>query len=92
MNGYVSAKMSQEQLSLLLDKIKNNSDLREQLKSASDFDAALAIAKDAGFDVTKEDWLQYQGQQTISLSDQELSQVAGGGQGQDTWADGKVLC
>jgi hypothetical protein len=39
---------------------------------------AVAIAKDAGFEVCKEDWLRYQAKQTFELSDGELEGVAGG--------------
>ena len=41
-------------------------------------DAVLAIAKDAGFEVSKAAWLRYQAQQIIELSDEELEGVAGG--------------
>jgi predicted ribosomally synthesized peptide with nif11-like leader len=50
----------------------------EKLKGAADLDAALALAKEAGFDVSKADWLKYQAKQTIELSDEELEGVAGG--------------
>lgn len=32
----------------------------------------MAIAQEAGFDVSKEDWLKYQSNQTLELSDEEL--------------------
>ena len=71
--------MSEEQLSALLAKLKHDAGLQEKLKGAADLDAAVAIAKDAGFDVSKEDWLSYQSKQTLELSDEELEGVAGGG-------------
>ena len=70
--------MSEEQLAALLAKLKDDEGLQEKLKGASDLDAVLAIAKDAGFDISKADWLRYQAQQTIELSDEELERVAGG--------------
>ena len=70
--------MSEEQLSALLAKLKDDSGLQEKLKSAADLDAAVALAKKAGFDVRKADWLKYQAKQTIELSDEELEGVAGG--------------
>ena len=70
--------MSEEQLSALLAKLKDDSGLQEKLKSAADLDAAVALAKKAGFDVRKADWLKYQARQTIELSDEELEGVAGG--------------
>jgi predicted ribosomally synthesized peptide with nif11-like leader len=70
--------MSEEQLSALLAKLKEDAGLREKLKGAADLDAAVAIAKEAGFDVSKVDWLRYQAKQILELSDQELEGVAGG--------------
>jgi predicted ribosomally synthesized peptide with nif11-like leader len=71
--------MSEEQLAALLAKLKDDAGLQEKLKGAADLDAALAIAKDAGFDVSKAAWLRYQATQTLELSDEELEGVAGGG-------------
>lgn len=38
----------------------------------------MAMAKEAGFDVSKVDWLGYQARQTLEMSDDELERVAGG--------------
>jgi predicted ribosomally synthesized peptide with nif11-like leader len=70
--------MSEEQLTALLAKLKDDAGLREKLQGAADLDAALALAKDAGFDVSKPEWLRYQASQTLELSDIELEGVAGG--------------
>jgi predicted ribosomally synthesized peptide with nif11-like leader len=70
--------MSEEQLTALLAKIKEDAGLQEKLKVAADLDAAVALAKEAGFDVSKADWLKYQAKQTIELSDEELAGGAGG--------------
>ena len=70
--------MSEEQLSALLAKLKEDAGLQEKLKGAADLDAAAAVAKEAGFDVRKADWLKYQAKQTLELSDEELEVVAGG--------------
>ena len=70
--------MSEEQLSVLLAKLKEDAGLQEKLKSATDFDAAVALAKEAGFDVCKAAWLKYQAKQPHELSDEELEDVAGG--------------
>ena len=70
--------MSEEQLSALLAKLKEDAGLQEKLKGAGDLDTALEIAKDSGFDVSKADWLKYQANQTLELSDEELEGVAGG--------------
>jgi predicted ribosomally synthesized peptide with nif11-like leader len=78
--------MSEEQLSALLAKLKEDAGLQEKLKGAADLDAAVALAKEAGFDVSKADWLKYQANQTLELSDEELEGVAGGKGGQQhTW-------
>ena len=71
--------MSEEQLAALLAKLKDDEGLQEKLKGASDLDAVLGIAKEAGFDISKAAWLRYQAKQTIELSDKELEGVAGGG-------------
>jgi predicted ribosomally synthesized peptide with nif11-like leader len=71
--------MSEEQLSALLAKLKDDAGLQEKLKGAADLDTAVAMAKEAGFDVSKADWLRYQAKQTLELNDEELEGVAGGG-------------
>lgn len=70
--------MSEEQLTALLAKFKEDVVLREKLKGAADLDASVAIAKEAGFDVSKADWFRYQGKQILELSDEELEGIAGG--------------
>jgi predicted ribosomally synthesized peptide with nif11-like leader len=70
--------MSEEQLSAFLAKLKDDTGLQEKLKGAADLDAVLAIAKDAGFDVSKADWLRYQANQTLELSNEQLESVGGG--------------
>ncbi len=71
--------MSEEQLAALLAKLRDDAGLQEKLKGAADLDAVLAIAKDAGFEISKADWLKYQANQILELSDEELEGVAGGG-------------
>jgi len=72
--------MSAEQLTALLAKLNDDEGLREKLKGAADLDAALAIAKGAGFDVSKADWLgHHQAMQTLELKDEDLEGLAGGG-------------
>ncbi len=71
--------MSDEHLLALLAKLKEDAGLREKLKGAADLDAAVVMAKEAGFDVSKADWLRYQeANQVLELSDKELEAVAGG--------------
>ena len=70
--------MSEEQLSNLLAKLKEDAGLQEKLKCAADLDAAVAMAQEAGLDVSKADWLKHQAKQTLELTDDELEGVAGG--------------
>jgi predicted ribosomally synthesized peptide with nif11-like leader len=74
--------MSEEQLAALLAKLKDDEGLQEKLNGAADLDALLAIAKEAGFDISKAAWLRYQANQSShELSDEELEGVAGGDSG-----------
>ena len=72
--------MSEEQLSALLAKLKDDAGLQGKLKVAADLDATVVLAKEAGFDVNKEDLLKYQTEQTEmrELENDELELVAGG--------------
>jgi predicted ribosomally synthesized peptide with nif11-like leader len=70
--------MSEEQLAALFAKLKDDAGLRDKLQAAVDLDAAVALAKEAGFDVSKADWLKYQTKQNLELSDEELEGVTGG--------------
>jgi predicted ribosomally synthesized peptide with nif11-like leader len=70
--------MSEEQLKAFLEAVKADAGLQEKLKGAADLDAALALAKEAGFEVSKADWLKYQAGQILELSDEELEGVSGG--------------
>ena len=70
--------MSEDQLTALLAKLKEDAGLQEIFKGAADLDAAVALAKEAGFDVSKADWLKYKAKQSLELSDEELEGVAGG--------------
>ena len=70
--------MSEEQLAALLAKLRDDAGLQEKLKAAADLDAVLAIAKEAGFDISKAAWLRYQATQPLELSDEELEGIAGG--------------
>ena len=69
--------MSEEQLSALLAKLKVDSGLQQKFKSAEDLDTAVTTAREAGFDVSKADWLRYQAKQTLELTDEELEGMAG---------------
>ena len=68
--------MSEEQLKSFLEKVKTDTSLQEKLKGAADADAALAIAKEAGFAITTQDIQSMQS--STDLSDDDLEGVAGG--------------
>ena len=66
--------MSEEQLKAFLEKVKADTSLQEKLKAASDADAVVAIAKEAGFMFSADDLTKAQSE----LSEEELEGVAGG--------------
>ena len=84
--------MSEEQLAALLAKLKDDAGLQEKLKGAADLDAAVALAKEAGFDVSKADLLKFQAEQTLELSDEELEGMSGGTLIQLTWWFSRNYC
>ena len=71
--------MSEHQLTALLAKLKDDAGLREELQGTADLDAALALIKEKGFDVSKAEWLNAQASKTSDFSDEELENVSGGG-------------
>ena len=70
--------MSEEQLSAFFEALKADAGLQEKFKGAGDLDTTVAIAKEAGFSVTKADWLRHQAKEIVELGDEELEEVAGG--------------
>ena len=66
--------MSEEQLNAFLETVKTDTSLQEKLKEASTPEAAVEIAKAAGFSITAEDIQSA----TVELSDEELKGAAGG--------------
>ena len=67
--------MSKEQISDFIAAVKADA---AKLKGAADLDSAVALAKEAGFDVNKADWLRFQAEKPLELSDEDLEKVAGG--------------
>ena len=70
--------MARDQLSAFMDAVRDDNGLQEKLKDAGDPQAVLVIAKEAGFDISEDDWLHFQAKQTQDLSDEELEGAAGG--------------
>jgi predicted ribosomally synthesized peptide with nif11-like leader len=69
--------MSEEQLNAFLEKVKGDTSLQEKLKAAGSNEAAIEIAKEAGFSITAED-IQSMQLATVELSDEELEGASGG--------------
>ena len=69
--------MSEEQLKAFLEAVKTDAGLQEKLKTAASPEAAIEIAKAAGFSITPAD-IQSMQSATAELSDEELEGVAGG--------------
>ena len=69
--------MSEEQINAFLEKVKADTSLQEKLKAATSPEAAIEIAKEAGFAITAED-IQSMQSAAVELSDEELEGAAGG--------------
>ena len=67
--------MSEEQLKAFLEKVKADTSLQEKLKAAASPEAAIEIAKAAGFTIATEDM---QSMQSDVVSDEMLESAAGG--------------
>ena len=70
--------MSQEQLKSFVKKVTSDTTLQEKIKAATSTQAAIEIAKEAGFSITAED-IQAMASSMVELSDEELEAAAGGG-------------
>ena len=68
--------MSEEQLKAFLEKVKADTNIQEKLKAAGSTEAAIEIAKEAGFAITAED-IQSMQSATV-VSDEELEGASGG--------------
>ena len=65
--------MSEEQLKAFLEKVNADTSLQEKLNAAASAEAALEIAKAAGFSINADDIQSMQ-----SVSEEELEGAAGG--------------
>ena len=71
--------MSDQQLKAFLEVIESDASLQEKLLAAGSPEAVVAMAKEAGFDLSEADLLKHQ--QSISekeLSDEDVAEVSGG--------------
>ena len=69
--------MPEEQLNAFLEKVKSDTSLQDKLKAAASPEAAIAIAKAAGFSITADD-IQSIKSAKVELSDDDLDAAAGG--------------
>ena len=69
--------MSEEQLKVFLEAVKDDAGIQEKLKAAADGDAVIAIANAAGFLISAEELKKAQ----TEVSDEELEGVTGGWRG-----------
>ena len=69
--------MSEQQLNAFLEKVKGDTSLQEKLKAAGSNEAAIEIAKGAGFAITAED-IQSMQSAPGEVSDEELEGASGG--------------
>ena len=65
--------MSEEQLKAFLEKVKSDTELQNKLNASASLEAAMEIAKVAGFLITADDIQSMQ-----SVSEEELEGAAGG--------------
>ena len=69
--------MSEEQLKAFQEKVKKDTSLQGKLKAATDAEAVVSIAKEAGFIISADEIINAQSLPQ-DLSDEELEGVAGG--------------
>ena len=70
--------MPEEQFKAFLEKVKSDTELQEKLKAAASPEAAVAIAREAGFAISAEDLQSMQSTTKLEVSDEELEGAAGG--------------
>ena len=76
--------MSVESMKSLRERMTADEELARKMSQAASIDEAVRTARALGYDITREDFASYQ----EDLTDQELDQVAGGGD----WTMKKTSC
>jgi predicted ribosomally synthesized peptide with nif11-like leader len=69
--------MSEHQLMALISRLREDAGLAARMRATDGLDDAVALAREAGFDVSKGDWIHLQAQY-LELSEAELEGIAGG--------------
>ena len=70
--------MSEDQLKAFLATLQGDTLLQEKLERATNLEETLALIKEAGFEVSKDNWLSYEANLSSELSDDSLENVQGG--------------
>ena len=70
--------MSEDQRAGLLARLQDDAELLGRLEAAPDAQAAVELARRAGFEVSADDWRAIQAALVSELSDDALQSVAGG--------------
>jgi predicted ribosomally synthesized peptide with nif11-like leader len=71
--------MSEDEAKAFLKKVGEDKELQEKLKGVDSEEKFFAVAKAAGFDFTKEEWLTVAPKQAEDpLREEDLGEVAGG--------------
>ena len=71
--------MSEEDAKAFLKKVGEDKELQEKIKGADSEEKFYAVAKEAGFDFTKDEWLAVVPKpKDGELSEDELSEASGG--------------
>jgi predicted ribosomally synthesized peptide with nif11-like leader len=60
----IAVDVPDQGLKAFLDALAHDAALQKHLNDTKDLDAALAVAREAGFDVSKADWLRHQVEQS----------------------------
>jgi predicted ribosomally synthesized peptide with nif11-like leader len=71
-------KMSLENAKKFLKEFKGNAEFRSSIENASDDETRQQLARDAGYDFTREEVKEVMGAEGGKISDSDLEAVAGG--------------
>ncbi|MDP4014896.1 MAG: Nif11-like leader peptide family RiPP precursor [Candidatus Nanopelagicales bacterium] len=84
--------MSQEQIAVLVTRLKEDEAFAAALAVATDVADAQRIASEAGIEVSADEFLTLIPQASEDVSDAELEAASGGRTGPDTCLPGSILC
>ena len=70
--------MSEEQLKAFLEKVQGDTSLQEKLKAATDANAVIAIANEAGYMISA-DYISKAQSEISEITEEDLESISGGG-------------